>query len=181
MSELIALPSLGESVREATIIHWLRQPGDTVAIGDPLVEVSTEKVDTEIRSPAAGVIEAILIAEGETVDFGTPLARIGQEPDYAVPAPEENPEVAEQINALEPSAHSTPDHDAHAGYATPLVRKLAFQLGIDLSSVAGTGGGGRISRADVASAVALRLPKCQPRSRDILRTWVDSSDERRDG
>src|ERR1700712_5467568 len=77
MSESVNLPALGESVTEGTVTRWLKNVGDRVEIDEPLLEVSTDKVDTEIPSPIAGVIEAILVAEDETVEVGTPLVTIG--------------------------------------------------------------------------------------------------------
>src|SRR5215218_76669 len=77
MSESVTLPALGESVTEGTVTRWLKQVGDRVEVDEPLLEVSTDKVDTEIPSPVAGVIEEILVAEDETVEVGTALVRIG--------------------------------------------------------------------------------------------------------
>ena len=254
MSESVNLPALGESVTEGTVTRWLKNVGDRVEVDEPLLEVSTDKVDTEIPSPIAGVVEEILVAEDETVEVGTPLVRIGdgsgggeaapaeaapaaetpaeQAPAEAPaeaapaeaapaaeapaePAPTEQPAApaaeqpapaqpsteapaaaeapAEQAPAAQPSteasapaeaaapaeapapapaqeaptappAVSTPpaapaasepsDGDANgsAGYITPIVRKLAQEKGVDLSSVTGTGVGGRIRRQDVLAA-----------------------------
>ncbi|TPW98760.1 2-oxoglutarate dehydrogenase, E2 component, dihydrolipoamide succinyltransferase, partial [Schumannella luteola] len=77
MSESVSLPALGESVTEGTVTRWLKKVGDRVEVDEPLLEVSTDKVDTEIPSPVAGVIEEILVAEDETVEVGAPLVRIG--------------------------------------------------------------------------------------------------------
>src|SRR4051794_37109605 len=77
MSESVSLPALGESVTEGTVTRWLKKVGDRVEVDEPLLEVSTDKVDTEIPSPVAGVIEAILVAEDETVEVGTALVTIG--------------------------------------------------------------------------------------------------------
>ena len=77
MSESVNLPALGESVTEGTVTRWLKQVGDRVEVDEPLLEVSTDKVDTEIPSPIAGVIEEILVAEDETAEVGAPLVRIG--------------------------------------------------------------------------------------------------------
>ena len=259
MSESVNLPALGESVTEGTVTRWLKNVGDRVEVDEPLLEVSTDKVDTEIPSPIAGVVEEILVAEDETVEVGTPLVRIGdgsgggeaapaeaapaaeapaeQAPAEAPaeaapaeaapaeaapaaeapaePAPTEQPAApaaeqpapaqpsteapaaaeapAEQAPAAQPSteapapaeaaapaeapapapaqeaptappavaappaapAASEPsDGDANgsAGYITPIVRKLAQEKGVDLSSVTGTGVGGRIRRQDVLAA-----------------------------
>ena len=86
MSQEVNLPALGESVTEGTVTRWLKQVGDSVAVDEPLVEISTDKVDTEIPSPIAGVIEAILVAEDDTVEVGAPLVRIGDGSGAAAPA-----------------------------------------------------------------------------------------------
>ncbi|HEY9476985.1 MAG TPA: biotin/lipoyl-containing protein, partial [Microbacteriaceae bacterium] len=87
MSESVNLPALGESVTEGTVTRWLKNVGDRVEVDEPLVEVSTDKVDTEIPSPIAGIIEAILVAEDETVEVGTPLVTIGDGSGAAPAAP----------------------------------------------------------------------------------------------
>ncbi|MEO7348696.1 MAG: 2-oxo acid dehydrogenase subunit E2 [Terrimesophilobacter sp.] len=255
MSESVNLPALGESVTEGTVTRWLKKVGDRVEVDEPLVEVSTDKVDTEIPSPVAGILEAILVAEDETVDVGTPLATVGDgsgasaeptspaaadaEPAAAEPAaaepvpayeapaaeapaawpaapeapaaeaptaeaptapeapvseaPAAEAPAAEAPTATEapvseapaadivaepspvaqapvdevapptqaspapetaaPSATSTPSASSStAGYVTPLVRKLAHESGIDLSTISGSGIGGRIRKQDVITA-----------------------------
>ncbi|MCA1943601.1 MAG: 2-oxoglutarate dehydrogenase, E2 component, dihydrolipoamide succinyltransferase, partial [Yonghaparkia sp.] len=98
MSESVNLPALGESVTEGTVTRWLKNVGDRVEVDEPLLEVSTDKVDTEIPSPIAGVVEEILVAEDETVEVGTPLVRIGDGSGSAAPgapaAPAEAPAAA---------------------------------------------------------------------------------------
>ncbi|WP_314147904.1 biotin/lipoyl-containing protein, partial [uncultured Leifsonia sp.] len=101
MSESVSLPALGESVTEGTVTRWLKNVGDRVEVDEPLLEVSTDKVDTEIPSPVAGVVEAILVQEDETVEVGTPLVTIGDgsgsgapeaaAPEAAAPAAEAAP------------------------------------------------------------------------------------------
>ena len=115
MSESIVLPALGESVTEGTITRWLKQVGDTVAVDEPLVEVSTDKVDTEIPSPFAGVLESILAAEDETVAVGAAIATIGTGAEApaapAAPAAEPvaaEPVAAEQAVAPAPAAEPAP-------------------------------------------------------------------------
>lgn len=260
MSESVNLPALGESVTEGTVTRWLKNVGDRVEVDEPLLEVSTDKVDTEIPSPIAGVIEAILVAEDETVEVGTALVTIGDgaassdaapeeaspeavtpeapedakpvseaqpesqpapavaaQPDPepvapapespaaqapaaqapaaqapaaevpstdapapeapapapaapAAPAPAENidpapaaSEPAEQSSASDPTppapASSTPvsapaTTETNPGYVTPLVRKLANEKGIDLTTISGSGVGGRIRKEDVLTATA---------------------------
>jgi 2-oxoglutarate dehydrogenase E2 component (dihydrolipoamide succinyltransferase) len=240
MSESVSLPALGESVTEGTVTRWLKNVGDRVEVDEPLVEVSTDKVDTEIPSPIAGVIEAILVQEDETVEVGTALVTIGDGsgaapaadsspaadaaeagPSYAAPAPEAeapaapaaaaapapapaavvpSPEApapddatappvappapapvepapaaqapaapapapapaqqapaapAQQAPAAPAPEATAPTRGSHAGtsgYVTPIVRKLANQAGVDLSTVTGTGVGGRIRKQDIEAA-----------------------------
>ena len=280
MSESVNLPALGESVTEGTVTRWLKNVGDRVEVDEPLLEVSTDKVDTEIPSPIAGVIEAILVAEDETVEVGTPLVTIGDgtgssdstpeapaeaasdaatpavpaapvesapavesavseapapvaapvaapaveapvaeapapvaapvaapapvdapavdapavaapapvdapavaapapvdapaaevpapvdapavaapapvdAPAVAAPAPVDAPAAEVPAPAATPAAATSPTHavDANPGYVTPLVRKLAHEKGIDLSTIVGSGVGGRIRKEDVLSA-----------------------------
>jgi 2-oxoglutarate dehydrogenase E2 component (dihydrolipoamide succinyltransferase) len=181
MSEQVVLPALGESVTEGTVTRWLKKVGDTVAVDEPLVEVSTDKVDTEIPSPVAGVIEQILVQEDETVQVGAVLVVIGSgsgapapaaapvaeapvapAPIAEAPAPVEAPAapvsapvappVAAPVAAPSFPATSPTPTNVDAGYVTPLVRKLASEIGIDLSKIAGTGVGGRIRKDDVLAA-----------------------------
>ena len=102
MSESVNLPALGESVTEGTVTRWLKQVGDRVEVDEPLLEVSTDKVDTEIPSPIAGVIEEILVAEDETAEVGAPLVRIGS--GDAAPAAAEAPAAAAAEEAPAPAA-----------------------------------------------------------------------------
>ncbi len=141
------LPDLGEGLTEGEIARWLVSEGQDVAEDDPLVEVQTDKTTVEIPSPAAGKIARILVEEGQVVPVGTVLVVIGE--DGAVPAPA----VAEAPRA-EPapsSATASALGDAKVR-ATPLVRKIARELGVDLASVEGTGPQGRITEEDVRRA-----------------------------
>ena len=181
MSESVVLPALGESVTEGTVTRWLKKVGDTVAVDEPLVEISTDKVDTEIPSPFAGVLEQILVQEDETVNVGGVLAIIGSgagaaaAPAAPVEAPA--PVVAEPVAApvvetpapvvaapavAAPAPVATPApapvSTSDAGYVTPLVRKLASESGVDLHSVSGTGVGGRIRKDDVLAAAGSVTP-----------------------
>jgi 2-oxoglutarate dehydrogenase E2 component (dihydrolipoamide succinyltransferase) len=198
--EEIKLPALGESVTEGTVTRWLKSVGDTVEVDEPLLEVSTDKVDTEVPSPVAGTVQQILVQEDETVEVGTVLAIVGSgaAPAAAPAAPAEQPaqEAPKQESAPaeapteartpaseadvpaqaaqeetpapatsapapaaeKPAAPSapgaTPAPAAKAGgtYLTPLVRKLAADKGVDLSTLTGTGVGGRIRKEDVLEA-----------------------------
>jgi pyruvate dehydrogenase E2 component (dihydrolipoamide acetyltransferase) len=162
----VLMPELGESVTEGTVTRWLKKVGDPVDVDEPIVEVSTDKVDTEIPSPVAGTLISITAEEDVTVSVGGELARIGTgattaaaqpapepqappaAPPQPTPAPQAKPEPAPQ-----PRADSAPTAGAAgAPYVTPLVRKLAAENNIDLAEVSGTGVGGRIRKHDVLSA-----------------------------
>ncbi|APF33574.1 2-oxoglutarate dehydrogenase, E2 component, dihydrolipoamide succinyltransferase [Microbacterium paludicola] len=186
----VVLPELGESVTEGTVTRWLKQIGDDVAVDEPLLEISTDKVDTEIPAPFAGTLVEILVQEDETVEVGSALARIGSgapapaaeapaAPEPAaekpaapaeapaqqsapVPAQQSAPAPAQQsapapaqqsAPAAAPAAEAAPaaDNDG-VTYVTPLVRRLAQQQGVDLSSIKGSGVGGRIRKEDVLKA-----------------------------
>ena len=156
----ITLPALGESVTEGTVTRWLKQVGDTVAADEPILEISTDKVDTEIPAPASGTLVAINVAEDTTVAVGTELGLIatGAAAPAATPAPAPAP-AAPPVSASAPSvtaAVASEPADNTDAYVTPLVRRLAAQEGIDLSTVTGTGVGGRVRKQDVLAAAAAR-------------------------
>jgi 2-oxoglutarate dehydrogenase E2 component (dihydrolipoamide succinyltransferase) len=188
MSE-VKLPALGESVTEGTVTRWLKKIGDSVAIDEPLVEVSTDKVDTEIPSPVAGVLQQILVQEDEVALVGAVLAivadGVASSPAPAAPAPVEAPVAPPVVQApVAPPVVAAPvvapvvtaptlpvftpqvstpvaapvvahiESNSDASYVTPLVRKLAAESGVNLSTVSGTGVGGRIRREDVVVAAS---------------------------
>ena len=158
---IITMPALGESVSEGTVTRWLKNVGDSVAVDEALLEVSTDKVDTEIPSPVAGTLISIDVAVDSTVPVGARLAVIGGAGAAAAPAavaPTPPPVVAAPVVAApvvaapvvaEPVAPVSQPQDS---YVTPIVRKLASDLGVNLASVRGTGIGGRIRREDVEAA-----------------------------
>ncbi|ACU96105.1 2-oxoglutarate dehydrogenase, E2 component, dihydrolipoamide succinyltransferase [Saccharomonospora viridis] len=192
----VTLPELGESVTEGTVTRWLKQVGDTVEVDEPLLEISTDKVDTEVPSPVAGTLLEITVGEDETVEVGAQLAVVGPagaapapQAPAAQPEPEPQPAPAPQAPQAQPapapqpapqpepqpkpapapqpapSAPAPAPQQAPAApaapakreggstpYVTPLVRKLAAEHGIDLSTVKGTGVGGRIRKQDVLAA-----------------------------
>ncbi|STD09379.1 Dihydrolipoyllysine-residue succinyltransferase component of 2-oxoglutarate dehydrogenase complex [Dermatophilus congolensis] len=151
----VKMPALGESVTEGTITRWLKEEGEEVAVDEPLLEVSTDKVDTEVPSPFAGKLTKILAAEDESVAVGGVLAIIGGEAAAAAPAEEAPAPVKEAPAAPAKEAAAAPADSADSGaaaYVTPLVRKLAAQHGVDLSKVKGSGIGGRIRKQDVLEA-----------------------------
>lgn len=156
----VVMPELGESVTEGVITQWLKSVGDTVAVDEALLEVSTDKVDTEVPSPIAGTIVEILFEEDDTVEVGDVIARIGDKnaaPAPAAPAPAPKPEPTPAPTPA-PATPAAPAAKVNAGkklpYVTPLVRKLADKHGIDLTTVTGTGIGGRIRKQDVLAAAA---------------------------
>ena len=177
----VTMPELGESVTEGTITQWLKSVGDKVEVDEPLLEVSTDKVDTEVPSPVAGTLLEILAEEDDTIDVGSVIARVGdgsaapaeepaEEPkdepaEEAKEEPKEEPaeSASEPEPTPEPEQKSAPEEKAapkqesapaegNLPYVTPLVRKLAEKHGVDLGSVEGTGVGGRIRKQDVLAA-----------------------------
>jgi pyruvate dehydrogenase E2 component (dihydrolipoamide acetyltransferase) len=170
----VTMPELGESVTEGTITQWLKKVGDEIEVDEPLLEVSTDKVDTEVPSPVAGTLLEILADEDDTIDVGGVIARVGdanaapqaaaeepaaepaQEETAPEPAPAEQPkqEKVEKTEAVEKPASSDAGEPSEGNlpYVTPLVRKLAEKHGVDLSTVEGTGVGGRIRKQDVLAA-----------------------------
>ncbi|MEU6268264.1 2-oxoglutarate dehydrogenase, E2 component, dihydrolipoamide succinyltransferase [Saccharopolyspora shandongensis] len=171
----VNMPALGESVTEGTVTRWLKQVGETVEVDEPLLEVSTDKVDTEIPSPVAGTLLEIAAGEDDTVEVGAKLAVIGAAgaapapaappappaPAAAAPAPAAPPAPpappapapAAPPAAPAPAAPVEPVSVGGAPYVTPLVRKLANEHGIDLSAIKGSGVGGRIRKQDVQAAI----------------------------
>lgn len=178
----VVMPQMGESIVEGTLTRWLKKPGERVERDEPLFEISTDKVDTEIPSPAAGTLGDVLVEEGKTVAINTVVARIndadGEASPAAVPATEAPAPAPEQPKAPEPAGSgaypvvpeppppSTAGDDAPAppgpvetsmagmGPLSPVVRKMAREFNIDLAQVKGTGAGGRITKQDVESYMA---------------------------
>jgi pyruvate dehydrogenase E2 component (dihydrolipoamide acetyltransferase) len=161
------MPQLGETVTEGTILRWAKQVGDTVAVDEVLLEISTDKVDTEVPSPAAGTIQEILVAEGETVEVGTALAVIGDAgaapapaPQQDAPAPQSAPAseapAAEESPApptAEPESEASETADLSDRLLSPVVRKLVREHKLDVDAISGTGQGGRITRKDVEAHI----------------------------
>ena len=177
MATTVSMPQLGETVTEGTILSWPKGVGETIAVDEVLVEISTDKVDTEIPSPVGGTILEILVPEGETVVVGTDMIVIGEageQPD--APAAEEPvaeepgaqvveaPVVAEAptVAVAEPppvAAVERSDVDPLEGmFLSPVVRKLAREHNLDLSSIVGTGRDGRITRKDVEALIETGVP-----------------------
>src|SRR3954462_10477766 len=150
------LPDLGEGLTEGEIARWLVQEGQELAEDDPLVEIATDKTTVEIPSPAAGTVTKILVAEGEVVAVGTVIVVIGG--DAAPPSrPEQQrAESAETATAPAPERASVYQSQGRV-QATPVVRRLAQELGVDLAQLTGSGPNGRIVEADVRSAAGTEL------------------------
>ncbi|MGZ4517238.1 MAG: 2-oxoglutarate dehydrogenase, E2 component, dihydrolipoamide succinyltransferase [Mycobacteriaceae bacterium] len=188
----VTMPELGESVTEGTVTRWLKQVGDEVAVDEPLVEISTDKVDTEIPSPVAGTLLEQTAAEDDTVEVGGILGKIGSAEDASGPPAEEPVQDVESTpdvevepeprpaapTAREPALESSSPSlqgkhrtqgaefggasSGSAAYVTPLVRKLASQKGVDLDALTGTGVGGRIRKQDVIAAAEAKASAAQP-------------------
>ena len=179
----VVMPQMGVSVSEGTVTKWLRQVGETIGRDEPLLEISTDKVDTEVPSPAEGVIAQILVQEGETVEVGTviaiiapagagivepepaPAAPVEPEPApvaaaplAAEPAPEPQPAAAaEPTPVAAPEPPPAPVSVAAAGngktFVSPVVARIAAEHGVDPSTVPGTGTGGRVTKRDIVAFI----------------------------
>lgn len=146
----VLMPQLGESVVEGIVSKWLKQEGDPVQEFEPLLEINTDKVDTEIPAPASGVVLQLLVAPGTTVKAGAPIAVIGLPDDAPAPAPTNGHGHEAAVEAGTPAARR------ELGFISPVVAKLADEHGVDLHRVAGTGLGGRITKKDVLSYLETR-------------------------
>ncbi|HUJ50411.1 MAG TPA: 2-oxoglutarate dehydrogenase, E2 component, dihydrolipoamide succinyltransferase [Bryobacteraceae bacterium] len=169
----VVMPQMGESIVEGTLTKWLKKPGEHVERDEPLFEISTDKVDTEIPAPASGVLKEVLVEEGKTVSISTVVGRIDeaggngasapapaarQAPAPAPPAPKAAqppaappPPPPTAPRAPEPQPVAYAEAESANGPLSPLVRKMAREYGIDLRQVRGTGAGGRISKQDLES------------------------------
>ena len=179
----VLLPALGESVTEGTVTRWLKAIGDSVSADEALLEVSTDKVDTEIPSPVSGILLEITVAEDGVALVGGQLGTIGAlsgAPAVSAPVPTPAPTpapvsaapvVVPAVAASAPIANPVPVQTASpnnsSAYATPLVRKIAAERGVDLSTVAGTGVGGRIRKEDILTAPTTLAPVSVPVDRPV--------------
>src|SRR5437868_6637860 len=143
------LPDLGEGLTEGEIARWLVSEGQDVAEDAPLVEIQTDKTTVEIPSPAAGLVSRILVAEGEVAPVGTVLVVIGADDDADVPDADAQPAAVPRAESPDRVADG---RGAAKVQATPLVRRVAQELGVELASVTPTGPGGRITEEDVRAA-----------------------------
>jgi len=173
----VVMPQMGESIVEGTLTKWLKKAGDHVERDEPLFEISTDKVDTEIPSPAAGTLSEVLVEEGKTVGIATVVARIDEgggaapaaaqpaapaEPAAAAPEPKPQPETAAPPPPpVEETVPTVAEPAEPTGPLSPLVRRMAREYSIDLNKVKGTGAGGRITKQDLEGHIA-RQQQTQP-------------------
>jgi pyruvate dehydrogenase E2 component (dihydrolipoamide acetyltransferase) len=161
----VVMPQMGESIVEGTLTKWLKKPGDHVERDEPLFEISTDKVDTEIPSPAAGTLAEVMVEEGKTVGINTVVARIAEgdgaagpaaktEPAAAPPPPPAAPEPQPKTVTAPPAPPVVAEPAEPTGPLSPLVRRMAREYSIDLSKVKGTGAGGRITKQDLEAHIA---------------------------
>jgi 2-oxoglutarate dehydrogenase E2 component (dihydrolipoamide succinyltransferase) len=173
----VVMPQMGESIVEGTLTKWLKKAGDTVERDEPLFEISTDKVDTEIPSPAAGTLAEVLVEEGKTVGINTIVARINEggaaaaapakpaAEEPAAPPPPPPAPVAPTPAAPEPEPEPQPEPASESsGPLSPLVRKMARENNLDLTRVRGTGAGGRITKQDVEGVMAQQPAAPAPRA-----------------
>jgi 2-oxoglutarate dehydrogenase E2 component (dihydrolipoamide succinyltransferase) len=163
MATEIKVPTLGESVNEATVARWLKQPGDTVAMDDPLVELETDKVTLEVNAPAAGTLTEVMAAEGANVGVGAVLGVIGEgaakpapaaaKPAPAAAKPAPAPAAPKAAPAPTPATNGAADLLARSG---PAARKAAAETGVDVTRIPATGKDGRVTKSDIAAAVSAK-------------------------
>jgi pyruvate dehydrogenase E2 component (dihydrolipoyllysine-residue acetyltransferase) len=170
----VVMPQMGVSVSEGTVTRWLKQEGEQIEADEPLLEISTDKVDTEVPSPASGTLTQILVQEGETVDVGTKLGQIGGSAAAEAPAPASAPEPeaapepataeAAAASPAETPAPTVPEPSAARpaaaqpsgngkAFVSPVVARIASEHGVDPSQVPGTGSGGRVTKKDILAFV----------------------------
>ncbi len=175
----VIMPQLGESVVEGTVSKWLKQAGDTVSEFEPLLEISTDKVDTEIPAPAGGVLLKILVPAGETVERGTLLAVIGQAGEAVSDSPAAS-RPATSAAAPVANGHATPEQVAapavvveNTGHVTPVVARMVAEHHLDLAQITGTGRDGRVTKKDVEAYLADRptAPAADTAAEDDTPPW----------
>ncbi len=164
MATDVIMPQMGERIAAGTVVKWLKHPGDRVQRDEPILEISTDKVDAEIPSPAEGVLLEVLVPEGETVEINTVVARIGAEGEKPAGAPAPAPTTpAESTATAAPQAQPQPAAATAATRAapaagtivrsSPVVQKIAAEHGVDISLIEGTGSGGRVTKKDILAYI----------------------------
>jgi len=156
MATEVKVPTLGESVTEATVGQWLKKPGEAVKADEPIVSLETDKVAVDVPAPVAGVLGDIIAKEGDTVEVGALLAHINEGGAAASPAPSAAPAKAEAAAPAPAASAPASDEDGDGGNLTlsPAVRRLVLEHGLDPSKIKGTGKDGRLTKDDVTAAVA---------------------------
>src|SRR3954467_249442 len=183
----VVMPQMGVPVSEGTITKWLKQEGETIEADESLLEISTDKVDTEVPSPGSGIVQQILVQEGETVEGGTKLAVIAPEGAAAPAAEEPPPEPATQEAAAEAEAPSSSEGetpvpqaappppapvaaDGNGGgektFVSPVVARIASEHGVDVGQGSGTGRGGRVTKKDTPPFVESGGAQQQPQQQE---------------
>lgn len=170
MATEVKVPTLGESVTEATVGAWLKKPGDAVAMDEPIASLETDKVAVDVPSPVAGVLAQHLVAEGDTVNVGAVIAVVDEGASAARTAPAQAaaapaaPVAVVSAPAPVPAAAAAPADDGSAMTLSPAVRRLVLEHGLDPSAIKGTGRDGRLTKDDVLAAVAAGTAKASPAS-----------------
>src|SRR3954468_8806264 len=159
----VVMPQMGVSVSEGTITRWLKQEGEHVEADEPLLEISTDKVDTEVPSPGTGTVTQILVQEGQTVEVGTKLAQIGGggggAPQQEAPPEPATQQAAQQADAASPAEtpqpvqpvqqQAPPANGSDGSFVSPVVARIAAEHNVDPSKVSGSGRGGRVTKKDI--------------------------------
>jgi len=150
----VVMPQMGVSVSEGTVTKWLKQEGEHIEADEPLLEISTDKVDTEVPSPASGTLTQILVLEGQTVEVGTALARIGGRSPAAPETTAPAAPVIEEASAPTAAPMREPQAADNGRFISPVVARIASEHGVDPAQVEGTGRGGRVTKQDILAYVA---------------------------
>jgi len=178
----VVMPQMGVSVSEGTVTKWIKSEGEAIEADETLLEISTDKVDTEVPSPASGIVQQILVQEGETVEVGTKLAVIAPEgaaagaPVPAAPADEAPPEAPDVAETLEPEpaaqieaptaapapAPAAEGREDGARFVSPVVARIAAEHGVDVAQIPGTGRGGRVTKKDILGFIEAGAPAPAP-------------------
>ena len=160
----VEMPKMGISVSEGTILEWRKQPGDWIEADETIADVTTDKVDVEIPSPATGRVVKVIVEAGETVDVGTAIAEIDAAASPGQAHPVEDRPVTTETEAVE----EVEEESDRSGFISPVVRRIADKHGIDLDAVEGTGIGGRIRKKDVMAHVSNGHAKPEPKPQPVL-------------
>ncbi len=155
----VLMPQLGESIAEGTIVRWNKRIGDAVKKDEPLFEISTDKINAEIPSPAEGVLAEIRVCEGETVPIESVVAVIGTAGENVLQESVSGEAAASPASGAPvalPSVENSPTREERSSSTSPVVRKLAFKHEVELAAVTGTGAGGRVTKSDVLAYIATR-------------------------